>query len=256
MNTGSIWRLLGVAIPPLALVGALASAPAAGASATPTSINATSTHLCAGSASWCPDVIASVPVNAQLQVICSRVNSYYIEDLANRALEGFVAKSDVRNAPGGLGDCDTTAHPAIYAAANALGWMGQEYDPSTGPFNCLQFVAAAWAGAGKPIPGDDDAIDWWNSYSKDYPRELSNQPRYGTPPRGALVFWAGTDSYPQDDSEDGHVAISVGNGWVVSTEQGNSGPDVHLVSISAVTKGGGGTYLGWIMPIPGYQIQQ
>jgi cell wall-associated NlpC family hydrolase len=82
------------------------------------------------------------------------------------------------------------------------------------------------------------------------------EPRYNTPPRGALVFWKGTNSYPQYDSEDGHVAISVGNGQVISTEQGNSGPDVHIVGISAVTAEGGGTYLGWIMPISGYQIQQ
>jgi hypothetical protein len=253
MNKRTVVRILGcVAIPSFALTTSVVTASAAGASPTPTIISTTSTHLCAGSASWCPDVIATIPAHAQLQVICSRVSSYYVEDLANRALEGFIVKSDVANAPGGLTDCDTAGHPAIYAAANALGWMGQDHDP----LYCLQFVADSWAEAGKPIPSDDDAIDWWNAFSAKYPRELPGQPRYGTPPRGALVFWSGTDKYPQYDSEDGHVAISVGNGWVVSTEQGNSGPDVHLVSISAVTGAGGGTYLGWIMPIPGYQIQQ
>lgn len=245
--------MLGITgISAFALTSALLSTSVSNAASNPTIINATSAHLCAGTASWCPDAIAKVPANAQLQVICSRVNSYYVEDLANRALEGFVAKSDVRNPPGGLVDCDTTTHPAIYAAANALGWMGQDHDP----LYCLEFVADAWADAGKAIPSDDDAIDWWNAYSGRYARELDGQPRYGTPPRGALVFWAGTDNYPQYYSEDGHVAISVGNGFVVSTEQSNSGPDVHLVSISAVTSEGGGTYIGWVMPIPGYQIQQ
>jgi hypothetical protein len=252
MTNRSVLRLLGWAIPAVALTGMVVTAPAAGASANPTMVRTTSTKLCASDSSWCGDVIASIPAKAQLQVICSRIGSYYVEDLANRALEGFVAKSDVASPPAGLVDCDTTAHPAIYAAANALGWMKQNHDP----LYCLQFVGDSWAEAGKPIPGDDDAIDWWNKYSARYPRELPGQPRYATPPRGALVFWSGTDLYPQYDSEDGHVAISVGNGWVVSTEQGNSGPDVHLVSISAVTKEGGGTYLGWIMPIPGYQIQQ
>ena len=253
MNKRSVLHLfVCMAIPAFTLISSLTTASAAGASPTPTINSTTSTHLCAGSGSWCPDVIASIPAHAQLQVICSRNSSYYVEDLANRALEGFVAQSDVANAPGGLGDCDTTLHPAIYAAANALGWMKQDYDA----LECLQFVADSWKGAGKPMPNDDDAIDWWNDYSARYARELPGQPRYGTPPRGALVFWAGTNAYPQYLSQDGHVAISVGNGWVVSTEQGNSGPAVHLVSISAVTAAGGGAYLGWIMPIPGYQIQQ
>jgi hypothetical protein len=215
-------------------------------------INATSTHLCAGSASWCPDVIAAIPARAQVQVICSRAASFYVEDLADRALEGFVAQSDVASPPSGLVDCDTTAHPAIYAAANALGWMTQPHLP----LYCLEFVPDAWSQAGRAIPSYDDAIDWWDSHSTAYSRELPGEPRYNTPPRGALVFWKGTNSYPQYDSEDGHVAISVGNGQVISTEQGNSGPDVHIVGISAVTAEGGGTYLGWIMPISGYQIQQ
>jgi hypothetical protein len=70
--------------------------------------------------------------------------------------------------PSGLVDCDTTAHPAIYAAANALGWMTQPHLP----LYCLEFVPDAWSQAGRAIPSYDDAIDWWDSHSTAYSREL------------------------------------------------------------------------------------
>lgn len=234
----------------LALGGVLASTPTANASTTPMIINATSTYLCASNASWCPRVIASVPANAQLQVICSRINSYYIEDLANRALEGFVAKSDVRNAPGGLADCDTPAHPAIYAAANALGWMGQIHDVGW----CLQFVSDAWTEAGTSIHSAYDAADWWNEYRGKFGYAWdTGGTRFTTPPRGALVFWGTSKNSPY-----GHVAISVGNGWLVSTEEGAVNTNaVHTLTINQRNNiGYTNSYLGWVMPIPGYQIQQ
>ncbi len=246
----------------LALAAGLASAPAAGASTAPTTTSTTATRACAGSDDGCSTVIATIPSGAQLQVICTRVGDYYVEDLANRALEGFVPQGNVRNAPGGLAGCQTTAHPAIWAAANALGSVGKPVDP----YLCLTFVVDAWKGTGVPaIPGAADPVSWWPEYygKLGYAWDTGG-PRFATPPRGALVFWYGTNKYPQYDSEDGHVAISLGNGWVVSTEQGNSGPDVHLVTIANVTKQAGasgsgpnsGQEMGWVMPIPGYQIQQ
>jgi hypothetical protein len=258
-------RLLGLAaIPSLALAGMLLTAPAASASATPTLISAASTRVCAGGSSWCSGIIAQIPANAQLQVICSRNSDYYVEDLANRALEGYVAKSNVRNPPGGLADCDTTHHPAFFAAANALGYYG------SGDFGglCLTFVIDMWKGTGVPnIPGSDDPVTWWPAYhgKLGYAWDTSG-PRFATPPRGALVFWYGTPNYPEQDSEDGHVAISLGDGWVISTETGNtaSTDKVHIALISTITSEAGGhgsgpgsgKEIGWVMPIPGYQIQQ
>lgn len=202
--------------------------------------------------------MATIPSGAQLQVICSRIGSYYVEDLANRALEGYVPKASVRNAPGGLADCDTIAHPAIYAAANALGYMNQNKDPGL----CLPFVAQAWELAGKPIPdptqgASGTAQDWWYDYygKLGYAWDTGGA-RFKTPPRGALVFWHGDNNYPAQDSAAGHVAISLGNGWLVSTEEGGHA-DVHLLTISERNaEPGVGAYLGWVMPIPGYQIQQ
>ena len=247
---GRAWALLAAAGTALAAT-MIAGAPMASASTPPMVISATPAHLCAGPASWCPDVIASLPAGAQVQVICSRVSSYYVENLARRASEGFVAKSDIRNAPGGLADCDTKAHPAIYAAANALGWMKQNHEAGA----CLQFVQDAWTGAGKPIPNAADPIHWWNKFSLSYgtkARATSGNSRYRTPPRGALVFWG-----PKTGSPVGHVAISMGNGSLVSTEEGSTpGNAVHLLTISHRNSDGyAGVYLGWVMPIPGYQIQ-
>ena len=247
----------------LAPVGMLLSAPAAGASATPTMIVKTTTTTCVDTAQkGCTQSLATIPAKAQLQVICSRGGDYYVEDLADRAYEGYVPKAHVSNAPGGLVDCDTTAHPAIYAAANALGDVGKPVDPLA----CLTFVIDAWKGAGvSTIPGSDDPVTWWPANYKKFgwAWDTPGMARFTTPPRGALVFWYGTNKYPQYDSEDGHVAISIGNGWVVSTEQGNSGQDVHLVTIAQVTQQAGGsgsgpgsgTEMGWVMPINGYQIQ-
>lgn len=265
MTKRIVGRCISVAgiTPVLALVAALISAPVADASATPVITATTATRACASNDNGCSTTIATIPSGAQLQVICGRLSDYYVEDLANRALEGFVPETSVRYAPGGLEDCDTTAHPAIYAAANALGDVGQPVDPLL----CLKFVVASWNGVGVadiPSFSTADPVNWWPTYYGKFGYAWdTGGPRLATPPRGALVFWYGTPKYPQYDSEDGHVAISLGNGWVVSTEQGSSGPNVHLVTIANVTQQAGGsgsgpgsgTEMGWVMPIPGYQIQ-
>jgi cell wall-associated NlpC family hydrolase len=78
--------------------------------------------------------------------------------------------------------------------------------------------------------------------------------RFKTPPRGALVFWDGGNSY---DSKASQVAISLGNGRLVSTGEGRTPFEVHLLTISERNaEPGVGAYLGWVMPIPGYHIQQ
>ncbi len=158
--------------------------------------------LCANiSNPYCGQTLtAGIPTGSGLEVICSRDNDYYIEVLAHPNQEGYVPESDVSNPPSGLTDCNTEAHPAIYAAANAIGYLGagQQYAGL-----CLQFVADAWSGAGLPIPGDDDAIDWWNAYSERYAHAVAGNPRFLTPRRGALVFWG-----PNQYSAAGHVAIA------------------------------------------------
>lgn len=273
MGNRTAWCLLSAGIiPALALVGIL-GAPAAGASTTPTMTVTTTTATCVDTAQrGCTDPLATIPANAQLQVICSRGGDYYVEDLANRAYEGYVPQSHVRSAPGGLGDCDTTAHPAIFAAANGLGLYGStKYD-----YLCLTYVIAMWQEAGTTLPDpplgiNGTAIQWWQAYENNTGKlkgtgyawdTNSSNVRFATPPRGALVFWWGSNEYPQYDSEDGHVAISLGNGWVVSTLAGKVA-GVHIATVASITAAakdgnsgpGSGTEAGWVMPIKGYEIQ-
>lgn len=250
----------------LALTGVLGMAPAAGAGVSPTIKVTTTTRTCVSATqAGCSTPIATIPANAQLQVICSRGSDYYVEDLAHRAYEGYVPQGNARNPPGGLVDCDTTTHPAIFAAANGLGDYGQtKYDGL-----CLEWVVAKWAAAGTPLPGADTAQEWWQQFGgnksgltgKAYAWDTGGS-RFTTPPRGALVFWWGTPRYPQYDSDAGHVAISVGNGLVVTTKTGTQ-PGVHIASIASITQAAGGsgsgpgsgTEAGWVMPIKGYQIE-
>jgi hypothetical protein len=60
---------------------------------------------------------------------------------------------------------------------------------------------------------------------------------HGLPPRGALVFYSGFD---------GHVALSVGRGWVISTIGGDT---VRLPVARVPYRWFFDTYLGWAMPI-------
>lgn len=64
-------------------------------------------------------------------------------------------------------------------------------------------------------------------------------PGDANPPAGALVFWGGGA---------GHVAISTGNGNVVSTDYPRSGITSET-SISSISNGWGKSYLGWSVPV-------
>lgn len=66
------------------------------------------------------------------------------------------------------------------------------------------------------------------------------------PPAGSLVFWGGGA---------GHVALSVGNGQVVSTDYPRSGI-TSQTSISSITNGWGKSYLGWSVPVFQGQVSQ
>jgi CHAP domain len=267
-------RLLSTGIAPvLALAGVLVSVPSAGASATPTMTVTTTTVTCVNTAQkGCTDPIATIRGTAQVQVICSRGSDYYVEDLAHRAYEGYVPKSRVRSAPAGLVDCDTASHPAIFAAANGLGNVGQTNYAQ----ECLEFAATMWREAGTMLPSpplgaNGTAIQWWQAYENnagelkgfDYAWDASaSNGRFMTPPRGALVFWWGNNF-----SSAGHVAVALGNGWVVSTSTSTSptsNTPTYITTIASITaagavKGrtgaGSGTEAGWVMPVKGYQIQ-
>jgi hypothetical protein len=68
-----------------------------------------------------------------------------------------------------------------------------------------------------------------------------------TPPKGAAVYWTG------GSGGHGHIAISVGNGMVRSSDAGGSGV-VATVSLRRLTREWHLTYVGWADTINGYRI--
>jgi hypothetical protein len=103
---------------------------------------------------------------------------------------------------------------------------------------CLQFVHDAYTATGSSFRGPiGSEVSAWQWYSAQWPQY--RHPGDTNPPRGALVVWA-PDSYNQY----GHVAISLGNGWAVSTLE-RSTSTIHLLNIGErdATK----PYAGWVL---------
>lgn len=101
---------------------------------------------------------------------------------------------------------------------------------------CLAFSADAWymaGGAPTSALSAPTAKSLWNSYASR--GQVDTQHR---PPRGAMVFFNWTSS--------GHVAISLGNWRVVST-QGDAPQTLPIYDFSFGPSTPG--YLGWVMPV-------
>lgn len=98
---------------------------------------------------------------------------------------------------------------------------------------------AVWKAFGSPQPDVPGAYmlarNSWERTPESYRHYDSS------PPKGAIVYFQNT----ANPSAAGHIAISMGNGYVVSTDQPTSG-QIGIVSIQKVTQSWGGrTYLGW-----------
>jgi hypothetical protein len=122
--------------------------------------------------------------------------------------------------------------------AGAIGWAEGQIGSTTWDGYCLEFVQLAYQDGGNvDIGSADTAVDYWNSHaSLQHPGDLN-------PPDGALVFWG-----PNPYTSDGHVALSIGGGTVISTaERDYTG--VHEFTIAARNGDGyASSYLGWMMP--------
>jgi hypothetical protein len=95
---------------------------------------------------------------------------------------------------------------------------------------CDNFVANMY---GYSSSGYSTALVNWNST----PSGLKH-PGDPNAPAGALMFW---------DGGDGHVAISLGNGSIISTDISGNGT-VSTVPASAISDKWGKRYLGWSYP--------
>lgn len=95
---------------------------------------------------------------------------------------------------------------------------------------CDNFVANMY---GYSSSGYATAVANWNAT----PANLKHPQDYAAP-AGALMFWGGGD---------GHVALSLGNGTIVSTDINGPGT-VSTAQASLITQRWGKPYLGWAYP--------
>jgi hypothetical protein len=123
-------------------------------------------------------------------------------------------------------------YPTATDKTNALSAYGFNDWGAQGDWSgdCVMFVGLAWWRAGQKIHHGADAYHIAQTYTL----------HGGTPPRGAAVFWKW--------STPGHVAISLGNGMVVTT-QGMDGDLLKTTDVTMAAVGAGKIYLGWT-PIP------
>lgn len=117
-------------------------------------------------------------------------------------------------------------------------------DQTNTPRYC-QLVTRTWFNA--PSAGDfdgdraADAEDGWK-------REPDSAKRYDRdPPRGVPVTWLG------GSQDNGHRAISLGNGMIRSTDAAGSGR-IGTVPLAWVEKTWGMPYAGWSTTMNGYEI--
>lgn len=117
-------------------------------------------------------------------------------------------------------------YSAQVAARNA------ENDRANDPGMCLQ-VVRMWCGIGARY---SDAATAWKNTNDRHPGDKTDVPR------GAAVYWTGgSKGY-------GHIALSLGNGKVRSTDAGGRGR-VATVDIGWVERTWGQKYAGWAWDI-------
>ncbi|MGQ0843482.1 MAG: hypothetical protein ACT4QF_05055 [Sporichthyaceae bacterium] len=131
-----------------------------------------------------------------------------------------------------VGDCALSAARANpRSCPDAVRWaLAQSDGAPSWERKCLHFVARAH---GWSASGVRSAAAYWSTAAD---RHIGDT----NPPPGALVFW-------DTGHRDGHVALSAGNGTVVSTDIAGAGT-VAAVALTTVTERWNATYLGWTPP--------
>jgi cell wall-associated NlpC family hydrolase len=155
--------------------------------------------------------------------------------------QGFVPATSVANQWLSSPYCDNT--PSRYRAVRWAGLQLKQtvYTRPNGQAQdsrgfCLGFVADAWTVGGRNIGSRSRAIDFWNSPPSGTKVATSSV----NAPVGALVFWRGTSQFPE-----GHVAISIGDGYAISTLERTT-TTIHVLNLAQRNAELPGRYLGWI----------
>ena len=141
------------------------------------------------------------------------------------------ASGCVLDADLGIGCGFALAQGNPHSCQDAVRWaVAMTEGPPVWERRCLNFVAQAYGYRASGVP---TAADFWVGAAERYPPTEH-------PPVGALVFWATNDPA-------GHVALSLGDGMVVSNDI--TGPGViSVVPLTEIGQRWGAYYLGWAPP--------
>lgn len=157
-------------------------------------------------------------------------------------VQGYVSANHVTNQWKSSPYCDN------WLPFRAARWAGEKLGESSYQLLCYPFVRDAYLnGAGKNI-GSVGTNNGPTTYWASYPHNLIGANFIGTrykkafaagdsstwdAPVGALVVWT--------DSDVGHIAISIGAGYVISTRFGGNSK-IHIFRITQFPN----NYLGWV----------
>jgi hypothetical protein len=165
---------------------------------------------------------------------------FWIDTVGSTAGQGFVAANLVGNQWLSSPWCGNDR------AIKAIQWAGRHYKENYLPQLCLTYVwRAYWYGANTDKGGHDSAKSYWQNYPRVWDMTGDGAVAYGTkqptrtnfnPPLGSFAFW--------DSGTFGHVALSIGDGIVLSTQRTATGATslVHLFRVNTAPSG----YAGWI----------
>jgi hypothetical protein len=193
---------------------------------TSTPVRACTNLADASCAAW-----TTLPAGSTVTMRCWRDQSSYAGTVRwfwvdGPGRQGFVSANHVRSQTS-VPHCNTK--PSV----QAVRWAGTKLKENIYQYRCLAFVHDAWKYAGREIGSRATAQAFWNSPPSGTRVATSST----AAPVGALVFWrSGTD---------GHVAISIGDGYVISTLE-RTFTAVHVFKIADRNAARPGTYLGWI----------
>lgn len=149
----------------------------------------------------------------------------------------------------GLSAATPAAADDASTISSAVDWAEDQAGSTSWDGLCQQFVFDAYnTGASYNIgSGYGSAVGYWNGHTNGRHTDTD-------PPKGALVFWGATTTsmgHGLIDNPDGHVALALGGGSVISSEE-RSNTGVHTFTIAA-RNAAYYPYLGWMMP-PGIAV--
>jgi hypothetical protein len=126
-----------------------------------------------------------------------------------------------------------SASQALSLANGKLGAQGYQNTVGYGGW-CIQFVIKYCYGITSGV-GVNNAYEIWDNLPSKY-RHAGDT----NPPAGAVPVWSSAAG-----GGAGHAAVSIGNGWMITTGTASNGYKIEKKRIQGYTSG----YLGWIPPM-------